>query len=287
MPPIIDFRVRLPEEFWPDLDVPPEVWSQYDVVLDMNRKRAQNLDDLIQQMDAGGVDHALIHAEYEIGDPADALNRAVAEVVSKYPDRFTGVGTVSMQPLSVMRAVRQVQECADMGMVGIGFQPSFFRMPISEGRLYPIYAKAAELDLFVAVHSGINYGVTHPIRNDHPLQIDDVACDFPELTLVAAHSGWPWVPEMVAVARKHPRVFMEFGGLSPKYVGAEGTGWEVMHRFMNSLLAEQVLYGTDWPVMSHERTLAEWKGLGLKSPVLEALLGGNAQRLLADRGVRV
>ncbi len=283
MPPIIDFRVRVPNELWPEIDT-SAIGSRYNELLDTATKGGQTFEDLVAGMDAQGVDHALIHAEYEVGDPADALNRRVAEIIGKYPGRFSGVGTVSMEPLDVMRAVGQIQECADIGMVGVGFQPSFFRMEITDRRLYPLYAKAAELGLFVAVHSGINYGNSHPIRNDHPLQICDVACDFPGLTLIAAHAGWPWVPEMVAVARKHPRVFMEFGGLSPKYLGAPGSGWEVMHRFMNSVLADQVLFGTDWPVMSAERTLPEWRELGLKPQVLEGLLGGNAQRILLERG---
>ena len=283
MPLTIDFRVRVPNELWPEIDT-GALGSRYDDVLDTETKGAQTFEDLVAEMDAQGVDHALMHAEYEVGDPADALNRRVAGIIGKYPERFSGVGTVSMEPLDVMRAVGQIQECANMGMVGVGFQPSFFRMEITDRRLYPLYAKAAELGLFVAVHSGINYGVSHPIRNDHPLQICDVACDFPGLTLIAAHAGWPWIPEMVAVARKHPRVFMEFGGLSPKYLSAPGSGWEVMHRFMNNLLADQVLFGTDWPVMGAARTLPEWRELGLKPHVLEGLLGGNAQRILAERG---
>ena len=85
---------------------------------------------------------------------------------------------------------------------------------------------------------------------------------------------------MVAVGRKHPNVFMEFGGLAPKYVGAPGSGWEVMYRFMNSVLSEQVLHGTDWPVFPMARAIAEWRGIGLKDRVVEAVLGGNAARLL-------
>jgi predicted TIM-barrel fold metal-dependent hydrolase len=88
---------------------------------------------------------------------------------------------------------------------------------------------------------------------------------------------------MVAVARKHPNVYLEFGGLAPKYVGSAGTGWEVVFRFMNSLLSKQVLFGTDWPVFPMPRALEEWRTLGLKPAVLEALLGGNADRLLGRR----
>ena len=80
--------------------------------------------------------------------------------------------------------------------------------------------------------------------------------------------------------RKHPNVFLEFGGLSPKYIAAPGSGWEVVHRFMNSVFKEQILYGTDWPVMDHKRTLSEWRGMGLKPEVLENLLVSNAISLI-------
>ena len=123
----------------------------------------------------------------------------------------------------------------------MGCQPSFVGMPIDDRRMYPIYVRAAELGLPVAVHTGINYTTHHPIKNDHPLQVDQVACDLPDVTIIACHAGWPWVTDMVAVHAEAPRVFAEFGGLAPKYVLAQNTGWEVMHRFMNSVLSEQVL----------------------------------------------
>jgi predicted TIM-barrel fold metal-dependent hydrolase len=85
---------------------------------------------------------------------------------------------------------------------------------------------------------------------------------------------------MVAVMRKHPNVYAEFGGLAPRYVLEQNTGWEVMHRFMNSVLREQILFGTDWPVFPMDRALEEWRGGDLKPEVLEALLHGNAARLL-------
>ncbi len=277
---MIDFRVRLPAELRPAAETPPAIREQYDAVLDLSTNARRSLSELREEMDREGVDRAVIHAEFEFGDPADALNEAVAKLVRTEPSRFCGVGTFSMEPFDIVRALEQLAFCKETGMVGVATQPSFFHMAIDDRRLYPLYAKAFELGLFVCLHTGINYGVTHPIRNDHPLMVDQVACDLPKLRLVACHAGWPWVTEMVAVARKHPNVFLEFGGLAPKYVGAAGSGWEVMYRFMNSVLADQVLFGTDWPVMSQTRALSEWRALGLKPAVLEKLLGSNASRLL-------
>jgi uncharacterized protein len=280
---VVDFRVRLPTELRPPVEVPPEYVDQYNAVLGLEARRDLSLEELIAEMDGAGVTHAAVHAEYEYGDVADQLNEAVGALVARLPERFSGYGTVSLSPLRVMRAVRQVARASELGLRGINIQPSFFGMPIDHAQLYPVYAKACELGLGVGVHTGINYTSHLPIKHDHPLQLDQVACDFPDLTLVACHAGWPWTAEMVAVARKHPNVYLEFGGLAPKYVGASGTGWEVVFRFMNSLLANQVLFGTDWPVFPMARALAEWRELGLKPAVLEALLAGNANRLLGRR----
>lgn len=282
MTSVIDFRVRLPNELRPPQELPAEYVDQYDAVLDLEGRRDSGMASLLDEMRHAGVGHAVVHAEYEYGDPADELNRAVAQLVSEQPARFSGYGTVSLQPLNVMRAVRQVATVASFGLRGINIQPSFFGIPIDYRQLYPIYAKAYELGLGVGVHTGVNYTSHQPIKHDHPLQLDQVACDFPEMTIIACHAGWPWAAEMVAVARKHPHVFLEFGGLAPKYVGAPGSGWEPVFRFMNSLLSEQVLFATDWPVFPMDRALAEWREVGLKPPVLEALLGGNARRLLGN-----
>jgi hypothetical protein len=231
-------------------------------------------------MTAAGVTHTVVHAEYETGDPADALNEAVGKLVAQDPERFSGFGTISMERFSIRRALDQLQHIKDLGLLGVGCQPSFVGMPIDDRRMYPVYMRAAELGLPVALHTGINYTTHQPIKNDHPLQVDQVACDFPDVTIIACHAGWPWATDMVAVMRKHPNVYAEFGGLAPRYVLEPNTGWEVMHRFMNSVLAEQVLFGTDWPVFPMDQALEQWRSGDLKPHVLEALTHGNAERLL-------
>ena len=171
-----------------------------------------SLDALVAEMDAAGVSHAVVHAEYEYGDPADDLNEAVAALVAKMPDRFSGYGTVSLAPLRVMRAAAQVTRSAQLGLRGINIQPSFFGMPIDHPQLYPVYAKACELGLGAGVHTGINYTSHLPIKHDHPLQLDQVACDFPELTRSRHETGkhgrdWQdMVGEARPLRRRRPRI---------------------------------------------------------------------------------
>ena len=287
--PVVDFRVRLPEEFRPTQrkDSPRGYTAQYEAVFgdSMAANSQKTLADLRAEMDAAGVDRAVIHNEYESGwpsDPADRMNEALARIVGDEPGRFAGFGCVSAEPFSAMRAYQQVGEIANLDLQGVTLEPAFHGMATDDRALYPAYARASDLGLPVALHAGVNYTLHRPIQNSHPLQIDQVACDFPDLVIIACHGGWPWIPEMVAVARKHPNVYIEFGGIAPKYVTLPGTGWEVMHRFMNSLLAGRVLHGTDWPVISMARALGEWREAGLKPDVLNALLGANATRLLAS-----
>lgn len=278
---IIDARVRLPFEFRPkdNSTNANEFYSQYDAVLGLLDTQEKSLQDLKEEMKAANVSHSIIHAEYEYGDSADALNEAVAELVSKEPTLFSWFGTISMENLDPVRAVKQLNRVKELGLIGINIQPGFFNMAIDDKKLYPVYSKANELGLAVAIHTGINYSTRHPIRNEHPLLLDEVACDFRDLKLIACHASWPWIPEIIAVARKHPNIYMDFGGLSPKYISKEGSGWEVMYRFMNNLVSDRVLFATDWPVFPMERAVQEWKSMDLKEDVKEKVLGGNAEQL--------
>lgn len=286
--PIVDSRVRLPMDLRPESEHsrPAGYTAQYEAVFPgLNEAHHLTVKDLIAEMEANGVESAWVHNEYEsseYGDPSDAMNQALGKLVKEHPGRFEGFGALTMYPLEPMRAYRQVSEIADLGLMGVTMEPGFHGWATDDRRLYPAYARASELGLAVALHVSVNYTLHRPMINSHPLQLDQVACDFPDLVLIACHGGWPWTAELVAVARKHPNVYIEFGGIAPKYVGLDGTGWEVMFRFMNSLLAERVLHGTDWPTMSMERAIGEWREAGLKPAVLDALFSGNAARLRAE-----
>ena len=78
---VIDFRVRLPIDLRPPLEVPPAVADQYDAVLGTSTSLKRTLADLKEEMAENGVEHAIVHAEFEFGDPADALNAAVAQLI--------------------------------------------------------------------------------------------------------------------------------------------------------------------------------------------------------------
>jgi predicted TIM-barrel fold metal-dependent hydrolase len=142
-----------------------------------------------------------------------------------------------------------------------------------------MYSRAEELGLILFVHTGITYSRIHPMRHERAEMLDQVACDFPDLRLVACHAGWPWSTEYAAVARRHPTVYLEFGGLAPKYVAKPATGWDALFVMMPNLLRGQVLYGSDWPVIAPDRAVREWRASGLGETALCALLHDNAAAL--------
>jgi uncharacterized protein len=277
----IDARVRLPSELRPEVPPPHSGWtSRYEAVLDTATSGQKTINDLWDEMAGAGVAGAVLHAEYEHGEVAESLNDAVARLVADDARIVAGIGTVSMLDTPVLRRVRQARAVAGAGLAGLNIQPSFFDLAIDDRSLYPLYTAAAEEGLVVFVHTGVNYTAHRPIKNDHPLQLDQVACDFPELRLVACHGGWPFTIEMVAVARKHPQVYLDFGGLAPKYVGRPGSGWDPLFGVLNSLLRKQILFATDWPVFPMERALREWSELGLREDTLTRLCSKNVGTLL-------
>ncbi|MBL8930520.1 MAG: amidohydrolase [Kineosporiaceae bacterium] len=280
--PLIDARVRLPQDRRPDATytMTGRAAESYDRVLNLTEKmNTGTLAALLAALDGAGVRQAVMHAESEGGESADALNAALVRVIAEHPDRLVGVGTVDLAPARPRRACAQVDAAAREGLLGICLEPAFFGLDIDDRLLYPVYARAEEQGLVVAVHTGINYARTHPIRHERPELLDQVAVDFPDLRLIAAHAGWPWATEFAAVARRHPTVYLEFGGLAPKYVTRAGTGWDVVFAMMPNLLRSQVLHATDWPVIEPGRALAEWRAAGLDVATLDALLGGNAATL--------
>ena len=281
---IIDARVRVPQAGRESSKyaAPERQTEQYDRVLDLSEKmNAGTLESLLESMESQGISKAVMHAETEGNEDIDALNNSLFKILEQHSDKFLGVGAVDIYGGSPGTASIQVRDASDRGLVGVSMQPSFAGLDIDSRLLYPAYARAEELEMVVFLHTGINYSRMHPIRHERPELLDQVACDFPNLKLVACHAGWPYAAEFCAVARRHPTVYLEFGGLAPKYVAKSGAGWDTVHSLMDNVLQRQVLFGSDWPVMDLGRVVEEWNASGLSSETLSRLFGKNSAELFA------
>ncbi|MCC7274609.1 MAG: amidohydrolase [Alphaproteobacteria bacterium] len=275
---ILDFRVQVPK---PDrIGTRADYMMRYVDVFDLEAV-SYTLDQLLRLLDEAGIARAVMQAEWSSGDYR-AENDRVAEIVRAHGDRF--VGFASVDAADGMAAVNELKRAVEtLGLRGLNVQPFASRLYANDKKFYPLYLKCLEYGIPVTIHTGINYSNDRTIDYGRPIYVDEVACDFPGLDIVLNHGGWPWTHESVAIARKHRSVFIEFGGIAPKYLAAENAGWDILLRFANNLLQDQVLFATD-SMVPFARAVEEARALPLKPEVLAKVMGGNAERLLRSVG---
>ena len=208
-------------------------------------------------------------------------NDEVAEAVKKHSDVLMGFGSVD--PWKGKIAVKETERCiGELGLRGMKFMQATMAFYPNDRRFYPLWEKCQELGVPILFHMGTTgIGAGSPGGRGIPLKycrpipyLDDVAADFPELQIIAAHPGWPWHEEMLAVAVHKGNVWMDLSGWAPKYIPQT-----VIHH-ANSLLQNKVLFGSDYPLLSPERWLKEFDELNIKEEVRPKILLHNAARLL-------
>lgn len=254
-----------------------------------NTLKGVTLDEMLRRMDAAGVERSFLIAT-KVGP---LLHKAsyhipyemVAEAVNRYPDRFHGLA--GLDPTEGMDGVRQLERgVRELGFIGAHFYPHWFELAPDHARWYPFYAKCVELDVPVQLQVGQSmlYDPAHRLRSvGRPITLDAVACDFPELKLIGIHVGIPWTEEMIAMAWKHPNVYIGTDAHSPKY-------WpEAFVKYINTFGQDKVIFGTDFPVLDFERTRAEIDALQLRPIPRRKVLRDNVLRIygLDEQGRRV
>jgi predicted TIM-barrel fold metal-dependent hydrolase len=183
-----------------------------------------------------------------------------------------------------MKAVRELERAVkELGLRCFYASPYRFGIRANDKKFYPLYAKAVELGIPVFIYTTMTYRTDFPMDVGRPLYVDEVAMDFPEMNIVAGLGGWPWVPEMVGVARRHRNVRISTAGHRPRYLAVPGSGWEMLMQFGNTLLQDQVVFASSWWTFALPiaQVVKETKALPLKEQVLEKWLGGNARRMFA------
>ena len=234
------------------------------------RPRAE-MDAFVKMLDQVGVVRSV---------PFGASNDEVAELLQLYPDRFLGLARIS--GLNPMRGVRELEHrVREQKFRALGVSALVAGIPASDRRYYPLYAKAVELDIPVRVYSSMNYATDRPYDLGHPRHLDQVAIDFPELTIIGGLGGWPWVNEMVALVRRHPKLHLDTSAHRAKYLGQRGSGWEMLMQFGNTLIQDKVMVGLSAGLVgqSHETLIQEYMALPLKDTVKEKWLYTNAARV--------
>ena len=188
----------------------------------------------------------------------------------------------SVDPWDGRRAVHRVRELVrDYGVKGFKFHPSFQAFEPNDRRFYPIYEAITEAGVPALFHTGqTGLGAGLPgghrikLRYSDPMLLDDVAADFPELTIVMAHPAVPWVDAQIAVAAHKANVYVDLSGWSPKYFPPQ------LVAAIGRQLRTKVLFGTDYPYIRLERWRRDFESLDVDPEVLPLVFKQNALRVL-------
>jgi hypothetical protein len=220
--------------------------------------------------------------EARSGRPA-IPNEEIAQAAAENPDVL--IPFASIDPARGEEGVRQARRLVEEhGVKGFKFHPNlqaFFPNDRSAYPLYEVIAAAGVPALFHSGHSGIGTGMPGGgglrLKYSNPMCLDDVAADFPELKIVIAHPSFPWQDEAISICLHKANVWIDLSGWSPKYFPP------TLVQYANSQLRTKVLFGSDYPLITPDRWLADFEQLPLKDEVRPLILKENAAALLGLR----
>ena len=220
------------------------------------------------------VDERLSGRTYVSNDDVLAFARQHADIALPF---------ISVDPTRGREAVREARRLVETGLVrGLKLHPPLQQFFPNDRIAYPVYEvfAAARLPvLFHTGHSGIGSGAPGGggvrLKYGHPMPIDDVAVDFPDMPIIMAHPSFPWQDEAISICLHKPTVYIDLSGWSPKYFSP------TLVQYANSLLKTKVLFGSDYPWITPDRWMADFEKIGIKDEVRPLILKENALRLFA------
>lgn len=255
---------------------PPELKEVIDRWNLGERTRGHSIEDFSKILDESHVEKIIIPTtkirSFLKGEMVkDMTIQEIYGIIKENPARFKGM--MGINPFKRMEGVKELETAVkEFGFVAAHIIPFGFGIPLNDAMFYPFFAKCVELDIPVMIQVG-HSAEFMPSKMGRPILLDDVALYFPDLRIVAAHTGWPWVEELIALAWKHPNVYIATTAHAPKY-------WDrSLVAFLNSRGKNKVLYGTNFPVLTHADSLAQIESLGLKEEAKNKLLWENAERV--------
>jgi predicted TIM-barrel fold metal-dependent hydrolase len=204
-----------------------------------------------------------------------------AELMNRWPDTFIGFGGVDPKQgkLAVKEAVRCVEE---LGLKGFKFHPPAQAFEANDPAYYELWGTISDLGVPALFHSGqTGVGAGQPGQNGiknkygrpYPY-FDDIAADFPYLTIILAHPSFPWVDEQLSICSIKTNVWLDLSGWSPKYFSQN------LIQYCNTLLQDKALFGSDYSVITPDRWLRDWENVPFRDEVRPKILKENAKRLL-------
>jgi predicted TIM-barrel fold metal-dependent hydrolase len=190
------------------------------------------------------------------------------------------IAFASVDPTRGPEAVREARRLiANGGIRGFKLHPPLQQFHANDKIAYPFYEVIAEAKLpvlFHTGHSGIGTGMPGGggirLKYGNPMDVDDVAVDFPDMPIILAHPSFPWQDEAISVCLHKPQVYIDLSGWSPKYFSP------TLIQYANTLLKHKVLFGSDYPLITPDRWLADFAKIDIREEVRPLILKENAKR---------
>ena len=207
-------------------------------------------------------------------------NEEIADLAHQHSD--VAIPFASINPHRGEEGVRAARRLIkDFGVKGFKFHPSVQDFYPNDRMAYPLYEAIAEAKLPALFHTGQTGvgagqrgGGGIRLKYSNPMLLDDVAVDFPDMPIILAHPSFPWQEEALSVATHKPQVYIDLSGWSPKYFPP------ILVQYINTVLKEKMLFGSDYPVITPERWMADFEKLDIKPEVRPLVMKMNAARLL-------
>jgi len=235
----------------------------------------ESIEKMVELMDEAGVEKVFITqckmwSYWNKWMYMDTRLEDVLQYTQKYPDRF--VGLAGYNPFRIKESLREIEVAVkEYGFKGVYVHIYGFDIPLNDAKMYPLYAKCVELDIPVSMQVG-HVLESMPSDCGRPIYLDRIACDFPDLKIIGAHTGWPWVEELISVCYKWDNVYFGVDAWMPKYLKPE------IIQFINSRLGmDRCLWGTNG--LPWKESLEQIEQLGLKEEAKRKLLRENAVEL--------
>ncbi len=189
----------------------------------------------------------------------------------------------SVDPMRGADAVKEARRLiAAGGIRGFKLHPPLQQFHANDKAAYPFYEVVAEAKLpviFHTGHSGIGTGMPGGggvrLKYGNPMDIDDVAVDFPDMPIIMAHPSFPWQDEAISVCLHKPQVYIDLSGWSPKYFSP------ILIQYANTLLKKKMLFGSDYPLITPDRWMADFAAIAIRDEVRPLILKENAARLFS------
>jgi predicted TIM-barrel fold metal-dependent hydrolase len=239
-------------------------------------------DDVAAEFRDNGIEACLVALDLSatIGTPP-CSNDYVAKMRDRYKDCIIGAWG-ALEPTQGEAAIDEARHAArDLGIMGFHFHPIMQHFSVDDVRYYPLFEEIVTLGVPVMIDvgmtgmgAGMPGGMGAKTRHAHPSAIDSLAADFPSLTIIMAHPGYPWIDETTTVALHKANVFWEMSGWAPKYLPKS------IIRDMRGRLSEKMMFGSDYPSIPYPRLLQEWRDIGFTDAFLANFFHGNAVRVL-------